>query len=670
MKRNIIATLLLLCLYLGGVAAQTGQWKAYLSYYAPTEIEQASGNMLYVLASKGLYSYDKDDQSLQTYDKTTVLNDCGIAHIAWCQGAKRLVIVYDNYNIDLLSQSSDVVNMAEYMNKSLAVDKTVNSIDVSGNYAFLSTGFGIVKLNVASAEISDTYQLGFNVDYSFVEGGYLYAASSQQGMYRGLLTANLLDKANWTRTGDFVARPKTMNADDLTLVKTLSVDGPKYNYFAFMKMHQGSLYTCGGETGTIKEACIQVLNKQGWNIYPDENISQTTGLKYQDIYCLDIDPKDPTHLMAGGRNGVYEFRNAQFTHFYNSDNTPIQSFVLNNKEYELITGMLYDASGNLWMLNSQAPQRSIIQLSADGKWSAFDKDALMKLNDAGFKNKSLGDLKGMMTDSRGLIWFVNNHWITPSLYAYQPSTDALNAYTSFVNEDGTQVAATFVRCVAEDNDNNIWLGTNLGPLMLQPEQITADNPVFTQVKVPRNDGTNYADYLLAGVDVSCMAVDQANRKWFGTNGNGVYLISADNIHQVQHFTQANSRLLSNNIEAIAIDNATGEVFFGTDKGLCSYMSNATTAGEGMTQDNVYAYPNPVRPDYAGAITITGLDEDADVKITTSNGTLVHSGRASGGQYKWYGIDESGRRVASGVYMVEVATAEGDKGVVCKIAIVR
>lgn len=167
-----------------------------------------------------------------------------------------------------------------------------------------------------------------------------------------------------------------------------------------------------------------------------------------------------------------------------------------------------------------------------------------------------------------------------------------------------------------------------------------------------------------------MAVDRANRKWFGTNGSGVYCISSDNIQQVNHFTADNSALLSNNITSIAIDDATGIIYIGTDKGLCSYQSDANTASDVMTKESVWAYPNPVKPDYTGAITITGLQDNADVKIVTSNGALVHQGRASGNTYKWYGLDQSGRRVASGVYMVEIATAEGEKGVVCKIAIVR
>ena len=119
MKKTIILTTIFLLVAVGYANSQTGKWKSYLSYDEPTEIEEASGNMLYVLASNGLYAYNKNDHSLQIYDKTTVLNDCGIAHIAWCKAAKRLVIVYENHNIDLLEQNSNVVNMADYLNKSM-----------------------------------------------------------------------------------------------------------------------------------------------------------------------------------------------------------------------------------------------------------------------------------------------------------------------------------------------------------------------------------------------------------------------------------------------------------------------------------------------------------------------------------------------------------------------
>jgi hypothetical protein len=206
--------------------------------------------------------------------------------------------------------------------------------------------------------------------------------------------------------------------------------------------------------------------------------------------------------------------------------------------------------------------------------------------------------------------------------------------------------------------------------MLERDEINQEGSTFTQVKVPRNDGTNLADYLLSGIDIQSIAIDGGGRKWFATNGQGVYLISADNMTQLQQFTTENSKLLSNSVMSIAINQKTGEVFFGTDKGLCSYISDATETNTEMTSDNVWAYPNPVEPEYTGPITITGLTLDADIKILSANGAVVNEGRSNGGTYTWDGCDKKGRRVASGVYMVVTATNKGEKGTVCKIAIVR
>ena len=75
-------------------------------------------------------------------------------------------------------------------------------------------------------------------------------------------------------------------------------------------------------------------------------------------------------------------------------------------------------------------------------------------------------------------------------------------------------------------------------------------------------------------------------------------------------------------------------------------------------------------EYTGPITITGLTYNADVKILATNGAVVAEGRSNGGIYIWDGCNKSGNRVASGVYMVATATKDGNKGTVCKIAIIR
>lgn len=657
--------------------AAIGDWHAYMAYHDVQEIEQA-GNLIFVQASNNLYVYNQNDQSIQTFSKADYLSDCDIQHIAYNKSAKRLVILYNNNNIDLMNASNyEVANLSDYYTASTIGDKTVNDIYMNGKYAYLSNGFGIVKVNVADGEISDTYNLGFKVDWCEIKDNNIYAYSiQQQGQYCAALTANLLDKNNWKRVGEYVVKTQEDKSELRQLVSTLNPGGPKYNYFGFMKFANNQLYTCGGgyAVDIIRNGCVQILKDTEWNIYSDEGISSKTNVTYTNLECLDYDPSDTSHVFVGGRNGVYEYRNGVFENYYNYENSPIEIFNQIDKEYELVLGTKFDNQGNLWLLNSQAPTRSLIEYTKDKQWKTHDLPALMRLNDGGFTNKSLGRLVNMFIDSRGLLWFVNNHWTVPSLYCYQFSEDdteeRLNAYTNFTNQDGTNISVIFVRYVTEDKEGNLWIGTNAGPLLLSPNQITESSPVFTQVKVPRNDGTNYADYLLGGVDISCIAIDGANRKWFGTKGNGVYLISEDNLSELHHFTTQNSPLLSDGIESIALNEKTGEVFFGTDKGLCSYFSDASTPNEEMTSDHVWAYPNPVRPDYTGLITITGLSFDADIKIVTSNGTLVHQGKSRGGTYTWDGKDLKGRKVASGIYMVQTATNEGSKGTVCKIAIIK
>ena len=670
-----LSSLLLFCLFAFlpfHVHAQVGTWHNYLAYHDVQQI-QAAGNDLFVLASNNLYQYNKQDQSIYTYDKVNGMSDTNIALIRWCQQAKRLVAVYSNTNIDLIETNGNVTNISDVYNKIITGEKTVNNITIDGHYAYLACGFGIVKLNVKDAEISESYMLGFPVNAIALTDTHIYARSSNNnGVWSALLTSNLIDKSNWQQTTSYPTfdQANTDYDDNIELVNTLNPGGPDTNYFGFMKFLNGKLYTCNGDYQ--HKATIQLLKDNEWEVYPDEGISTITGVAYDALYCFDVDPQNEDHLFAGGRNGLYEYNNGKFVNYYDYQNSPIEIFdgKLNHKEYQLVTGVKFDTSGNLWILNSQAPTTSLIKLS-NGAFTKYNETELMKLNDGGFTNKSNGNLSNIIFDSQGLMWFTNNNWVLPALYQYDTKTDALKAYEKFINQDGTTPGTIEgVSAVVEDKDGNIWIGTTQGPFLFEQSQWSESNPYFTQVKVPRNDGTNYADYLLSGIDITSIAIDGGGRKWFGTNGNGVYLISADNMEQIQHFTAAESPLLSDVIQSIAINQTTGEVFFGTDEGLCSYVSDATETNTEMNKDNVWAYPNPVTPEYTGSITVTGLTYNADVKIVAANGALIAEGKSNGGTFIWDGCNKKGERVASGIYMVVTATNTGEKGTVCKIAIVR
>ena len=613
--------------------AQIGTWRAFMSYYEPQQIIKAGSNTLFVRASNSLYSYHLNDHSITTYDKVNTLSDTYISYIAWSQQAKRLIITYQDGNIDLMDLQENVINISGLYNKLITGDKNVSSIRIDGIYAYLICGFGIVKVNMQRAEITDSYKP------SHPE----YPTSLPEE-----------DNSDYDRYID--------------LVKTLKPDGPQFNYFGFMIFSNNRLYGCNGDFN--HDYPIQILNNNAWTIYQHEGISEQTGVSFQGAFCLDVDPSNPDHIFAGSRNGLYEYLNGQFIKYYDNSNSPIEPFDGVNKDYQLVTGTKFDSQGNLWFLNSSAPTTALVKYH-NGTFTKLNHSELMKLNTGQIKNRSNAELSKMIIDSKGKMWFANNNWVTPAIYQYDLENDKITAYENFVNQDGIIINIhEGVRCVVEDLEQNIWVGTSMGLLLLEKSEIENKGNVFTQVKVPRNDGTNNADYLLANVDISSIAIDGGNRKWIGTLNNGVYLISADNMTQIHHFTTSNSKLLSNAVLSIAINPTSGEVFFATDKGLCSYVSDATAPNTEMTTDNVRAYPNPVEPGYSGPITISGLSLDADVKILTTNGVVVNQGRSNGGTYVWDGCDQKGRRVASGIYMVATATSKGEKGTVCKIAIVR
>jgi len=633
MKR-LLAIVFTLC-YCYLATAQVGTWRNYLAYHDVQQICKAD-NELFVLASNDLYQYNIDDASITTYDKVNGLSDTRITHIAWNQKAKRLIAIYDNSNIDLIEPDGDIINISALYNKSITEDKTVTDISIDDVYAYLTTSFAIIKVNMLKAEISETYTKN--------HPEYPYDLKPYQDDY---------DKY-------------------IATVSTLNPNGPAYNRFYESKFIGDKLYTTGGYflpamPDNALPGTIQVFDGNDWTLY-QEQINEITGYPYVDICCVDVDPHDPEHVFAGGRCGLYEFKNGQLITYYNKDNSPLMGAndrgTLLGNDYVLVLGILFDSKGSLWVLNSLAEGVSLLELTSDHQWISHHHT---ELEDE--KGITIPGLSKMMFDSHGLLWFVNNFWNTPALFCYDTNQDVILKYDQIVNQDNTKYSPYHINCIAEDKEGNIWIGTDVGPFMIQENEIGQPTVTFYQVKVPRNDGTNYADYLLNNVDISSMAIDGANRKWFGTNGAGVFLISSDNMKQEENFTTENSNLLYNNISSISINQQSGEVFFLSDNGLCSYQSNAIAPSQEMTKDHISVYPNPVTPDYTGLVTITGLTYDADVKITTATGAIVAEGRSNGGMFNWDCRNKQGKRVASGVYMIITATSDGKKGTVGKIAVI-
>ncbi len=381
-----------------------------------------------------------------------------------------------------------------------------------------------------------------------------------------------------------------------------------------------------------------------------------------DLVCVKVDQSNHNIAYIGTwGKGLIKFENGEVSTIYDAGNSTLRPWIAANY-LTLVSGLAYDMNGNLWVANSGSPELLSV-LQTDGTWKSFNLGGGLSGIDISTLMVDHQNQKWIIKRKEGFIVVFNDNNTLDD-----PTDDQAKTLSSSTGNGA--IPGTGVFAMATDQDGEVWIGSDKGICVFSsPEQIFTPGADFDahQILVPRNDGSGLADYLLETEQVTAIAVDGANNKWVGTERAGIFQFSPDGLKELQHFTAENSPLLSNSIISIAI-NDDGEVFIGTTNGIISYKGEATPPKP--TNDSVYAYPNPVRPDYNGPIAIKGLVNNADVKITDSYGNAVYATKSEGGQAIWNGYSLNGQRAASGVYLVFVTNSGGTEKVVTKILVIR
>ncbi len=398
---------------------------------------------------------------------------------------------------------------------------------------------------------------------------------------------------------------------------------------------------------------IYKFDAGSWTNYNRARVAKLDSV--YDLLTVAIDPVDASAWVGSYGGGLLQIKKDGSLDIF-KQNYPISPAIGNPSSYR-VAGLAFDSEQNLWISNFGAAQPLIVKKKTGG-WKAFSSPLSLTSNAV----------------SKILIDGLNQKWIISPLgnglicFNHGTSIDNTNddKWKTYKTGSGSgNLPGNDVLSIAKDKSGFIWVGTSDGIGVIQCPQ-----DVFTttgcDAVLPIVKQGNFAGFLFKGEEVRSIAVDGADRKWVATR-NGVWLINADGEKIIYRFTEDNSPLLSNDVKQITIDGKTGEVYFATGKGICSFRSTATDGGE--KNESVLVFPNPVPPGYAGTIAIRGLVENAVVKITELNGRLVYQTRALGGQAIWNGKDYLGRKISTGVYLVLISDDNKQEKAITKIVFI-
>jgi hypothetical protein len=785
MKYAFYSFFILLSLFSHSVLAQfsIGTWRDHLPYGRCIDV-CAIGDTVFAATPYAVFEHTPSTGENFRISKVNYLSDTGISAVEYDSGSGYVVVGYQNGNVDLITSNSGI-NIPDIKFSSIIGDKAIYDIFPYGNRVYLSTGFGIVVLDMVKLEVKETYFIGPNggpvrVNDMAIHNNTIYALT-ETGMLTADATNNFLANfQNWDAFTDLPANDSVPEHiefyhdslmlcipqidRDIVIMKNtgnnqwseyfnsegyfinemwtggewFTISGG-YGYLAYQDGY-GQVYNEGihlgntisinnviqtsGSTMWAADNSLGLLRKNfdgtrftiapkgpstadsrrigaynnsiwiahggidaswsnrsnqvnisgyvndAWREIPAArsnwpNLNQTGDIGVRDVMDIAVDPIDNNHIMIGTWDeGLISAYNSTLTGFtLNSDGVDSVNYGLPQQSFwpgwRGVAGVAYDVNGVLWCTNSFSSE-PLHALERNGNFVDFSFGTAIADND------KVGDViitaNGYVwawVAGKGLLVLNTNGTLTTK------SDDNFKLLTDTEGEGG--LPSRDVLCMEEDLDGEVWVGTSQGlGIFYNPDAIFSSEGFDAEPILIVQDGN--VQELLGTETITCIEIDGSNRKWIGTQNSGVFLFSDDGLQQVYHFTEENSPIFSNTIYDIAINHSNGEVFFATEKGVIGFFSTATNFDPEMS--NVRVFPNPVRPEYEGNITIDGLAYNTSVKVTDMQGNLVFETESEGGRAVWDGKRFDGEAITSGVYLVYVTTPDGSADDVKQVTIIR
>ena len=787
-RANYFMRTSLLLLFIAGPLAlvaqfSIGTWRDHFPYNNCVDVCEA-GNLIYAATPNAVFSFTQYTAEINRFNKTNGLSDVGISALKYDPVSQLVVVGYSNGNIDLFNENG-VYNIPFIKVSTLIGDKTIYDIYPYDERIFLSTGFGIVVIDVPKKEIKETYFIGatgepVRVRDIAILSDTIYAAT-EQGLRKADVNNTFLSNfENWTTVASLPGSIAPSQIEFFNNELVLAIPGsagdsvwskpldatawtnrfPLENFRINRLWSNGEWLTVSGNytlwychnnfdaptpllwlLGRQPFATNTIIDFNGFAWVADKNMGLILSKNSFGVEDYPFGPKGPNSddcrritaynnnvwIAHGGvradwgnnfnTDGVSAFIEDQWMtissdtsqsaglHFNNSneyvmdfmdyavdpiDNTtvyaasweegllkvdvankkliPTNGTAINGPDSDGTTqgylrtavgGVAYTDDGILWCTNGYT-KRALHALDREGNFYDYNFGSVIG------DDEKVGDL---LISNDGYVWA---NVINKGLLVFNTngtlgvlSDDNFKLLTDA--EGNGKLSSKDVLCMEEDLDGEVWVGTGSGlSIFYNPASIFAEGNFDSEQILIQQDGNT--QILLETEAINCIEIDGSNRKWIGTKNSGAYLLSDDGLREVYHFTEENSPLPSNTIYDIAINHSNGEVFFATENGVVGFFSTATNFDNEMS--NVRVFPNPVRPEYDGNITIDGLAYNTSVKITDIQGNILFETESEGGRAVWNGLLSDGTRPATGVYLVYVSTPTGTAEEVRKLTFIR
>lgn len=431
--------------------------------------------------------------------------------------------------------------------------------------------------------------------------------------------------------------PGVIKQTDVTEI-AFEPSGPAGTSVFAMTQSGNTLFTsAGGVSNTFGNAYnptgFYLFDNNAWSSNPASTFN--TGL--YDYTFVHHNPVTGKNYVATHVNGLLEYRGKEAINRWDASNSTLQPTPVINMVRA--SGIASDEKGNLWVTNFGSPGASLHMMNKSGQWTAIPIGT--------------ADIGKIIVDKNGYKWMV---LIAGGVLVYDDNKTPGNTLDDRSRTLGSRdgLITNEVTALSCDSNGYVWIGTTQG-LNVFTNPVSVFDGVNADRLIIRQNGVD--GYLLGEESINDICVDGGNRKWFATN-NGAFLVEPNGQKVLWQFRSENSPLPDNRITCIGQQDKTGEVFFGTDKGIVSYRSDASAASDKF--GNIKIYPNPVKPGYSGLVTIEGLARDSEIRITDATGNLVYITQANGGTATWNGLRLNGTRPNSGVYFVFAVNKDGSE----------